>query len=138
MLIRTYSLGYNEAPKSLNDGGAGSRRHWAAAHREKVKWEGIYGMLLLALGMPRGAVFIKVDAHLQFREARKRDAENYRSPISKPLADILVKGGWLADDTSQFFEFGTVTISHGLENPSPAVKSCITFTIEATYNDQEE
>lgn len=133
--IETFVITYDESPKSLNAGGAGSRRHWGAAHKEKRKWEGIYGMLLLQRRVPRGMSHCRVrEVLLEFRHANRRDASNYQAAIVKPFADCLVAGGWLADDTAEFFELEDVKIStFALEHPNPAVKSRITISIEATY-----
>ncbi len=136
----TFVITHDEAPKSLNRGGAGSRRHWGGAHREKRQWEGVYAMLLLAAKVPRGMAKARVDATLEFVDNRRRDVENYRPAIAKPLADALVKGGWLADDTDEFFDFGHVKIVSGVDlGESLDVvgyrKSRISVTIEAEYED---
>jgi Holliday junction resolvase RusA-like endonuclease len=134
LIVKTFVLGYNEAPKSLNEGGVGSRRHWSAGHAEKKKWENIYGMLLLGSKAPRGMAYCKVKATLQFRDHRRRDVDNYRPAISKPLADVLVKGGWLPDDTAEFFQLESVEINkEPLVNPNTSVKGSITLLIGAAY-----
>lgn len=134
LVIKTFVLCYFEAPKSLNAGGVGSRVHWSKGHGEKRRWENIYGMLLLGCKVPRGMAFCKVKATLEFTTVRRRDSENYRAAISKPFADTLVKGGWLPDDTDEFFQLESVEISNELlVNPNPAVKGCITLHIGAAY-----
>jgi hypothetical protein len=135
MIVKTFVIGYSEVPKSLNAGGVGSRGHWTKGHAEKQYWEDIYGMLLLASKAPRGMVYCKVKATLQFRDpGRRRDVENYRPAISKPFADVLVKGAWIPDDTAEYFQFGSVEISNQpLVNPNRAVKGSITLHISAMY-----
>lgn len=108
-MSRTYVLTYDEAPKSLNAGGTGSRRHWSAAAREKKKWQDIWTMLLLERRVPRGMTFCKARVLLEFRKPNRRDIENYRSAVSKPFADALAPyggGGWLPDDTRRYFARG--------------------------------
>jgi hypothetical protein len=132
----TYSISYDEAPRSSNAGGAGARRHWSAAHKEKMRWEGIYGMLLLEKRVPRGMTSCKIDVKLEFKHRNRRDVENYRPAVAKPFADTLVKGGWLPDDTDDYFTIdGMEIIKRALEHPSPSVMGRITIVLEATYAD---
>lgn len=115
----------------MNAGGTGSRRHWSAGHREKKQQEGIYGMLLLAERVPRGMTHVKVDVLLEFRHRAKRDVENYRSSVTKPLADALQAGGWLTNDTEEFFEVGEFKLVSGVDlGPH---KSRITILLHAEY-----
>lgn len=115
MRTETFVLTYSEVPKSLNAGGTGSRRHWSVGHREKRRWEGIWGMLLLERRVPRHAAKVYASAVIEVEDNRRRDVENFRSAITKPLADALVKGGWLADDTDEFFEFGVLKVRNGVD-----------------------
>jgi hypothetical protein len=101
----------NEVPKSSNHGGGGSRRHWGVAHREKAKFEGLFLMALLAEKMPRPVARVQATVELQFRRRLRRDPDNYHFPISKPLGDALVKGGYIPDDTSEFYRLTEVTIN---------------------------
>lgn len=124
----------NEAPKSLNAGGNGSRRHWAVGYREKARWEGLYLVELLAARVPKAMVWCKADAVIKWRRRARRDEENYRGPISKPLADALVKGGYLPDDTSEFFRMGELRfVIDPLNDCSPLVKAQLVVTLEAHY-----
>lgn len=133
-LVEGHVIVYDEAPPSLNAGGTGSRKHWGAAHREKMKWEGIFGMLLLKAKVRRGLTRCVIDVTLEFKGPARRDEENYRSSVSKPFADALVKGGWLKDDTALEFELRSMTLSREwLKVSSPLVKSRMTVTIEAHY-----
>lgn len=135
----TFVLTYDDTPKSLNDGGTGSRRHWSAGYKEKRQWQGIWGMLLIARKAPRGMTRAYVEVVLEFADNRRRDVENYRPSVSKPLADALVSGGWLADDTDEFFELGNVKLRSGVDlGESLGVhgytKGRTVVTIEAEYD----
>ena len=136
----TFVLSYDDTPKSLNAGGAGSRRHWGPAHKEKRRWEGCWGMLLIHHKVPRGMSRVRIEAALEFADNRRRDVENYRPDLAKALGDALVKGGWLPDDTQEFFDLGMVRIISGvdllpwpLNRASGHIKSRTTVTIEAEY-----
>ncbi len=127
----TFVVSHDEVPKSLNAGGAGSRQHWAAAKREKEKWEGIYFTLCLAKKIPKGYDRIRVEAWLAFTVKRRRDADNYKNSISKPLADALVNGGFIPDDTQEHFELTQVVICEGkLINVRPGVTGRITLKLD--------
>jgi hypothetical protein len=128
---RTFVLSYDDCPKSINAGGTGSRRHWGSAYKEKRHWEGIWGMLLLGANAPRHMVRCEVEGLLEFKHANRRDVENYRSSLTKPLADALVSGGWLADDTNDFFRLIELDILSGVELPR---KARTTVKILAVYD----
>jgi Holliday junction resolvase RusA-like endonuclease len=104
----------NEVPRTSNRGGGGSRRHWGVAHREKAKFEGLFLMHFLSEKLPKGLERVQATAQLQFKDRRRRDPDNYHFPISKPLGDALVKGGYLPDDTADFYRLTEVTM-----NPDP-------------------
>lgn len=99
-------------PGTVNDGKQGKGRHWTTQQRAKVEWEGTFAYSFMKAKLPRHLRFVSVTVELQFIDpGRRRDSENYRHPISKPLADALVKGGWLEDDTDEFYVLERVTIS---------------------------
>lgn len=114
--MKTWTLSYADTPKSLNAGGVGSRQHWAVAHREKKRWEDIWIALLLEAGVPKGMGNVCINATLYFPTKRRRDAENYRPALSKPLADALV-GIWIPDDTAEFFALDRLDIAHDRGGP---------------------
>lgn len=138
-MTREFILRYDEIPSSLNAGGAGSRRHWSVGYREKRRWEGVWALLLMEQGAPRGMSFVRVDALIEVEDKRRRDSENFRPAISKPLADALVKGGWLADDTDEFFIFAAlrlrngVDIGRGMATDRRTVIGRTTLTLSAEY-----
>lgn len=106
-----YTLSYGETPKSLNAGGTGSRRHWAVGYQEKKRWENIWHASLLEARVPKHMNCVTITAVLRFPTAHRRDVENYRSSLVKPLADALVSGGWIPDDTAEFFNLARLVIA---------------------------
>lgn len=136
MSVRIFTLTYDDTPASLNAGGTGSRRHWSVGAREKKRWEGIYAVLLMTGKVPRGMTKATVSALLEFKAPARRDSENFRPGLSKPFADALVAGGWIADDHEDFFELTKVVCSRewltGLP-PSSLVKSRMSIVLEAEY-----
>lgn len=143
MQRKRFELRINEAPKSLNEGGNGSRRHWAVGYREKARWEGLYLAELMVNRVPRGMVRCTATALIRWRPVPqwgdnqdRRDIPNYSGPISKPLADSLVKAGYISDDTPDFFKMGELTFAiDSLPGCSPLVKAQLTIKLEAEYDD---
>lgn len=98
-------------PPSFNKvGHSGCRWAWT---REKKKWQEDFETLLMAASVPRGLSKVEVSAVLSFPTKRRRDEGNYRTLLEKCLADALVNGGWLPDDTPEFFTFGRVSFEKG-------------------------
>lgn len=125
---------YDEVPPSSNtNSGVGGRGHHHGIARTKLKWEGILQYMLMAAKVPRPLPFVEVSAELQFKDAgRRRDADNWHFAISKPLGDALVKGGWISDDTPDFYTFGKVEISKvKLATPNPMVKGRLILRLES-------
>jgi hypothetical protein len=129
----TVVISHLDTPKSLNAGGAGSRRHWGAAYREKKEWEDIWSMLLHERQVPQGMAHLDIRVLFEFRHKYRRDVSNYEAPLVKPFADAMVSGLWLADDTAEFFTVKGMELMTGLEHPNPAVKGRTTITLDATY-----
>lgn len=130
-MTKTYTLVYDDVPKSNNAGGGGARANHFAAHREKKRWEGIYGILLMSERVPRGGTHASVSIELRFRDKRRRDSSNYYQSVVKPLADVLVQMGMIPDDTDEFFEVKDLTI-HPDRLPKPAPPARITVTLNLT------
>lgn len=151
MATRTFTLTHPAAPKSLNEGGTGSRRHWAVGYREKKMWHEVYCGLLLDEKVPFGMEFCHVDAAIRWKRVPswgdkqdRRDVPNYESAITKPLADTLVQGfagrAWLPDDTPAFFHFGELVFEVRDEWPhrDPRVKAELEVRLTARYPDSPE
>lgn len=134
---RTFVLTHREVPKSMNAGGGGSRVHWATARDEKRRWEGVYALLLLAEKVPTHMEHCTARAIIRWKHRNRRDSTNYIASIVKPLADALVKGGWLADDTDEYFTFGGVSFEYPEEWPysDPRVKGELVIQIVAAYSE---
>ncbi len=124
-----YTLVYDEAPKSNNAGGGGSRANHYAAHREKMRWQGIFGMLVMVEKVPRRRAHVSATVELQFRDKRRRDSTNYYQAVVKPLADCLVRMQVIPDDTDEFFDLVALKINPE-PLPKPGPSSRITVTLE--------
>lgn len=121
--LRTWTIWLGAVPPSLNrERGA----HWSRMRRIKGQWQEDLGKLLMA-EMPRhrtGPIAaLHVEAVLRFPPAkrgaktRRRDEGNFRWMLEKALGDALQEGGWLADDTPEYFTFGALTFD---PEPGPA------------------
>jgi hypothetical protein len=126
---------YDDTPKTVNKGGGGSRGHWSKGHKEKAMWEGIYCMCFLQAKLPRPLEYVQADIVLGYtRPNTKRDPENFRHPVAKPLADALVKAGYLSDDDPEHFSIGIFEISRDkLDVPGSLVKSRIDVTLHYRF-----
>lgn len=132
---RTFELIHYATPKSLNAGGAGSRRHWGAAYREKRFWQNEAAVALLVMKVPKGMSFCTMSAMMRWKHRRRRDPENYSAPLVKPYADELVKAGYLPDDTDEFFRFAGLTFEvWDTDTWVGLAKSVTTVTLECTYS----
>lgn len=101
-----------DCPGSVNAGASRRGRHWTVQREQKKQWEGIFFIMFLQARLPKGLVWCRADVELQFTTpGTKRDPENFRSPVSKPLADALVKAGYIPDDSPEFFEMGSLVVS---------------------------
>jgi len=110
---------WDDLPRSVNAGGGGSRKHWGEAHKEKAGkrgWDGIFAMLAIRAKLPRRLDRVVVSVELQFSDpGTRRDPENFRHPVVKPLADALVKAGFIPDDTDNYFRIDTFTINRDVK-----------------------
>jgi hypothetical protein len=142
-MICTWRIQVDEAPLSNNNGGNGSRRHWAVAHGEKKRWQQLYTVELAQIHrVPTGMEACHLTAHVRWahvpkwgKRQNRRDVENYRASISKPFADTLVRGLWLADDTSEFFTFGELTFEEGVDLGPLGLKAQVILQLAAQYPD---
>lgn len=118
----SFILTYGDLPKSVNAGGVGSRAHWSRGYKEKKRWEQIWLQVLMENRVPKGMVRCEVaEARLVFRTQQRRDVENYRPAFTKPFADALVSGGYIRDDTEEFYTLGLVKLAHGIPSPSTSI-----------------
>jgi hypothetical protein len=102
-----FQLTLHETPPSLNRFTGGSRGPY---HRAKKQWEEQLGVALMAEAVPRDLLAVQASAVLTFPQRRRRDEGNMRFLLEKALGDMLVRGGWLPDDTSGYFSFLSVTL----------------------------
>lgn len=108
-----------DTPKSLNR--VGQRGTWRATHFEKKRWQDIIEKYLMMARLPRPLPRrVRVRAVLQFPTAHRRDEGNYRSPLEKAMGDALVNGGWITDDTPEWWTFDDVEF-HGQRGPATTV-----------------
>lgn len=113
------TLTWDETPPSANENkGVGGRGNPATVSRTKKQWEGIFGFLLMQAGVPRNLTSVEVKCKLQFRTKVRRDGDNFMMPVSKPLGDVLVSGGWLPDDTPEHYNMERIRIETGADLPA--------------------
>lgn len=107
---------WDDVPRSVNAGGGGARQHWSKGHQEKQSWEGVFTVLALKAKLPKRLDQIAVDVELQFSNpGARRDTENFRHPVVKPLADALVKAGFIPDDNPDHFRVGRFEINEDVK-----------------------
>ena len=96
------TLVLHSTPPSLN---RASRSYW------KYKWwkehlqDDLEKTLLATVGRRQFAPVVAT-ASLRFPTRRRRDEGNFRALLEKSLGDAMVNGGWLPDDTPDWFRFG--------------------------------
>lgn len=100
-------------PESVN---RRSNTEWGTSNTTTSYWNEIFVAMLLKAQVPTGLARVYVEGHYTFGDKfgrrQKPDQENYRYPCSKVLADTMVRGGWIPDDSwsdelDDFqFEFG--------------------------------
>ena len=85
---------------------------WPVVHRKaKPLKEALILKLNLALlprprpGDPPLIESIEASAVLRFKDRRRRDEGNFRTPLEKTLGDVLTGRGYLADDTPDHYRF---------------------------------
>lgn len=119
----------DQTPPSANTNtGVGGRGNPKGIARTKKQWEQIFGGLLMEAKVPRNLHFLRVTPFLMFRTPNRRDVDNFFFPISKPLGDVLVSGGWIPDDTPEHFECKRPTIIAGVKDLG--AKSRLTLEFE--------
>jgi hypothetical protein len=136
---RLYTITVAGVPNSVNRGGGGVRAsHWGTAYKEKKHWQQVFMAEFMVKGIPRKMHACNVDVTLRFRGRYHRDLENFRHPVSKPLADALVAGDWLEDDTSDYFtiigfDMEEGCVLHGPWRDNKDVKGEMVIKLDALY-----
>lgn len=121
----------DETPPSSNTNtGVGGRGNPKGISRTKGKWEGIFAMLLMAERVPRHLTRVRVYPELRFKTKNRRDADNFYFAVSKPLGDAMVKGGWLPDDTPEFYACERPEIVVGYTDLKPLSKGLLVLKLE--------
>lgn len=126
-----YRLELNETPPSLNRYAGGPRGPYFKA---KKAWQEQLGVALMAARVPRGLSKVTATATLTFPVRRRRDEGNLRMVLEKALGDILVEGGWLADDVEGAFEFSKLTIAPERGESSTVIE----LVVENVQRESEE
>jgi len=109
------SLSIPGTPPSFNK--VGLRSHWAVGRAEKLRWQGFIAIALMERQVPRRLKRVDVKATIRFKQRRRRDSGNFKVILDKACGDALVEGGWLADDTSDLYDFGRVELLAPCERP---------------------
>lgn len=95
--------------------------HWSVAYRAASRLREDIGYLLLASDMPRHLASVEAEALLMFPTKRKRDEGNFRTPLEKALGDALTQGGFLPDDTPDYYRFGKLEFSPQRGGPASII-----------------
>jgi hypothetical protein len=91
-------------PPSFNAGGSGTNRF--TYQNTKKLWEGLLIEQLTLVRLPKPLGGVDVEGIMGFPDRTRRDQGNFRVLIEKILGDALVEGGWLEDDSWDYYEFG--------------------------------
>lgn len=101
-----YRLEINTVPKSLNE--VGPRSHWRVWSEAKKLWQAELTRMLEYAEVPKDRPAWTATAQLRFPVRRRRDSDNFTFFLSKAFGDAMHTGGWIDDDTPQFFQFEPV------------------------------
>jgi hypothetical protein len=97
------------APASYNavSGGRGSSAAQMVGASMKQAWEAMFLDLLRETDLPRDLAYVFVEGEIVFPDHREdRDQGNFRVIIEKALGDALERGGYVANDNWDHYEFG--------------------------------
>jgi len=95
---------HHGAPPSLNVLGSGNPHIYRTA---KENWQELLTRLLTEAELPMPLTHVLAEGEITFPDRRaRRDQGNFRFFIEKALGDALDEGGWLPDDSWDFYEFG--------------------------------
>jgi hypothetical protein len=98
-----YAQEHLGASGSLNFLGSGNQFAYQAM---KKGWAEALTLALEASGLSKNLNGVLVEGVMCFPDRRRRDQGNHRFIVEKALGDALTAGGWLEDDSWDFYEFG--------------------------------
>lgn len=102
--LQPVSFEVPDVPPSFNSLIQSKGLQWTY-RKAKHDWQNTFLTALQAAEMPR-CERVVVEGEVTFPTRTRRDQGNYRFLTEKALGDALVAGGWLPDDSWEFFEFG--------------------------------
>jgi hypothetical protein len=131
----TYVVTIPDCPRSVNQGGGGSRMHWATAYKEKLRWQDRYSMEFLAAGVAKRMLFCTVDVTVRWKYKHRRDSSNYFQPIFKPMLDALVSSGYIEDDTDEWVKVEPLKfeVANHWDYNDPRVAAEMIVKLDAVY-----
>jgi hypothetical protein len=106
--------------------------HWRKVRRMNRPLVESLTLMLRNRGIPQPCAAIRAEAELTFPTLRRRDEGNFRTPLEKALGDVLVKEGFLTDDTPEQFRMGRVTFA---PHKGPAATR---LTLLLTYHQENQ
>ena len=112
--MKPYVCSIPTTPPSLN---VYKRMHWAQQQKGQRAWQEMLQAVLNEKGnrCPRGLNRIDIYAVIGFRLNRRRDSDNFLTPLNKWTQDYLVGLGVIPDDTSEHCTFHPPSIVIGPE-----------------------
>jgi hypothetical protein len=110
----TYVCTIPAVPPSMN---VWQRMHWAEKVKGQEAWTELLQGFLNQKGnaIPRHLGCIDIYAVIGFKVNRRRDSDNYLTPLNKWTQDYLVYLGVIPDDTSEHCTFHPPSIVIGPE-----------------------
>ena len=135
MIHEEFVITIPDCPQSVNQGGGGSRRHWAIGHKEKMRWQDRYATEFMVAGVRKRMVFCTIKVTVRWKYRFRRDSSNYFAPIFKPLLDALVSSGYIKDDTDEWVKIEPLKfeVAKDWSHPDPRVAAEMTVQLVAAY-----
>jgi hypothetical protein len=132
-MTRTYVLTLREMPRSSNRQSANR----LIAHREKKEWQQRFLAEMMVSKVKRGMTHCNVSIEVRWKTRNHRDWHNYFHGVIKPLADALVSGNYLPDDTGDELSIDTPFVLVTPETwGSTLSKVELVIKLEATYPEE--
>jgi hypothetical protein len=105
-----------------------------AAHKEKQRWQQTFAVELSLARVEPWMTFCTIDVVVHWKQHKRRDVENYRHPVIKPLADALVVGHYLDDDTDQCLDVRSFHFAYPETwTMNPLLEGYMKITLGARY-----